>query len=62
MAVNELGRKRASAAGVEQSHRSLLLCGAPMAVTTWLPHQHLHNNEHRRAVLDRLTTNQENKE
>jgi non-heme chloroperoxidase len=37
MAVNELGRKRASAAGVEQSRRSLLLCGAAMAVTTWLP-------------------------
>jgi non-heme chloroperoxidase len=36
MALNELGRERDPAAGVDQSRRSHLLCGAAMAVTMGL--------------------------
>jgi len=48
--------KRDSAAAIDQSRGSLLLGGAPMALTMGFPFQHLHNNEQRRLILDRLTT------
>ena len=52
--------KRDSAAAIDQSRRSLLLGGAPMALTMGFPLQHLQNNEQRQLILDRPTTKQEN--
>jgi len=61
MAVNELGRKRDPATGVDNPAVPFCCVVLPSRQRWGFPRQHLHNNEHRRAVLDRLTTKQENK-